>query len=249
MSDQDNLFKTTPPKDTTQAETPPSSETNTFVDQLKSILNENGEQKYKDIPTALGALTHSQQHIATLEAEKATREKEITAMREELSKTKSVEDFVSQLTTSQGTSAETTKSKEVFDPEKVVEIVNRQLQATQEATLQQENLNTVLRSLKEKFGDKAAGVIKQRAAELHTTPDQLEKMSKDNPYLAISLFGSTVVDQTPKPTATSSLLHTAPKQEGIKPPEKSLMRGATTKDVSDYIKGLREQALKDFGVS
>ena len=55
----------------TQEEAQTPEPQNLFADQLAVIVNENGEQKYKDVGAALNALNASQQYIAKLEAEVA----------------------------------------------------------------------------------------------------------------------------------------------------------------------------------
>ncbi len=50
----------------------PQPSDNVFADQLASITNERGEPKYKDLPTALQALKHSQEYIPSLKQENET---------------------------------------------------------------------------------------------------------------------------------------------------------------------------------
>ena len=245
MADPANAFNQEP--------TPPTGEPtptpkDTFVDQLNAIQNENGEPKYKDVQSALAALGHSQQHITTLESEKVTREQELQTVRDELASKKSVEDFVAQLTSKQDPDPTKPNVAPGIDANAVNELITRQLGQAQVTATQDSNLQSVLGKLNELYGDQASEIITTKAAELGTTVATLETMSKENPSMALAILGGEKVCKPQVPSQSSVRLGSAPKGDELQAPEKSLMRGATGAEVTDYWKQIQANVHKKFGV-
>ena len=246
MADPANPFNTNPnPNDPPAPQDPPKD---TFVDQLNAIQNENGEPKYKDVQSALTALGHSQQHITTLESEKVTREQELQTVRDELASKKSVEDFVTQLTSKQDPTPPAPSEGTGIDANAVNELITRQLGQVQVKATQDSNLQSVLGKLNELYGDKAGEIITTKAAELGTTVATLETMSKENPSMALAILGGEKVGKPQAPSQSSVNIGTAPKGTELQSPEKSLMRGATGKEVTDYWKQIQADVHAKFGV-
>ncbi len=245
MADPANAFKQEP--------TPPTGEPtptpqDTFVDQLNAIQNENGEPKYKDVSSALAALGHSQLHITTLESEKVTRDQELQTMRDELASKKSVEDFVAELTNKQEPSPAAPSATPSLDANAVNDLITRQLQQSQVVATQDSNLQSVLGKLNELYGDKAGDVITAKASELGTTVATLETMSKENPSMALAILGGEKVVKPQVPSQSSRTLSPNPPGTELKAPEKSLMRGATGAEVTDYWKQIQADVHKKFDV-
>ncbi|NOQ73236.1 MAG: hypothetical protein GQ574_14610 [Crocinitomix sp.] len=246
MTDPVNPFNEPNP---TQPPKPGEPQTESFVDQLNAIQNENGEQKYKDIPTALAALGHSQQHITTLETDNSQKAQELSTLREELASKKSVEDFVSQLTNKQDPPSSSPNKEAGLDAQAVSDMIARQFQEANNKTSGDNNLQGVLQKLNELYGDKAGEIITSKATEFGTTASALETMSRENPAMAIAILSGGKVSAQSKPTSTSvnSRAQTLATPAYTKP-EKSVMRGATGAEVADVWSKIRDDVHQKFNV-
>lgn len=218
---QENLFATETPEQTNSNVSP--------EDLLKNIKNENGEQKYKDVITALNALQHSQTFIQSLKQEKtgevAERDAEIARLKLDLEQRQSVEDIVKSLTTNKTTQTQTPSVDQpqvnVVDEQKVLSLVQKALQDKAQADQLALNLQTVNTAISTKFGTKAKEKIQEVAKKVNTTPDQLQELAKSNPSLVLSLF-ETVQPDKALPTFTNTSAINI-QQNNTKP--RSVMKG------------------------
>lgn len=245
MTDQSNLFNQPIPAVDQQQPTAPVQDP--LQDLLASIKNEQGQPKYKDIPTALGALNHSQAFIDQLKAEKQQQEAELARLKAELDKRAAVEDVVSRL--AQGTSNAGTTNTEVLTPEQIAAIVTKQLEADRMRTTQVTNLQTVNQTLIQRFGDKAGEVLSNKAKELGITVQQIGQLAEQSPQAVLAYF--PVAQQQP---ATSSGLNTsafqgAPSSTDIPAPSKSMLSGASSKDQAAYMAEIRKAIHDKYGVT
>jgi hypothetical protein len=222
-------------------------EASAFVDQLSMIKNETGEQKYTDVPKALDALAHSQAYIPQLKAESESKDLEIARLTEELTKRSSVEDVVSKLTAQQA-QPETTPQVSGLNEQEVLNLVQN-FSATQSAqSVASSNEKTVSDSLFSKFGDKTSEVVASKAAELGMSVEGLQKLSQNSPQAALQLFQ---VQGVVAPSSTRGSINLPPaggQGDILQPPEKSLLRGASTKDQVEYMKKVRELVYKKHNV-
>lgn len=234
---------------------PSTSNTNPFVDKLKHIVNEKGEPKYKSVEDALEALDHSQKFIETLKSEKSETTKRLEEIQAELEKRKSVEDAVAELMGKQREPNHTDDGKtnqktvESLDEERVRKLIEETFQGKTRQEREAQNLNTVVNSLKEAYGDKAKDIIKEKAKELNTTPTELEKLARNNPKMAMSLLGGAVVSPSSNPSPqTQNTPHTPPKKE-TPPPKKGLINGgATSEDLKTEWQLIKEDVYKKYDV-
>ena len=222
-----------------------------FTDVLSDITNDKGEPKYKDVDTALAALKASQEHIAKLEAEAAEKDNELSTTREELAKIGSVDDFVKRLT--ENNSAPNTSTKEAeapeFKPEDVAKIVAEQLAEKEKTSTVQNNITKVNEALVGKYGEKAAEIVKQKAASVGSTPAKLQELAGENPALVLGLFDGVSLPNSDPSTQGDVINNLEPKnEEGLQKPEKSLMLGASNKDVIEYMKKIRADVYKKLDI-
>lgn len=101
MSDQDDIFGNEPKPNQTNPGDPGTPPSDPFADKLAGIKNENGEQKYKDLNTALEALSASQQFIPQLQNENAELKKQMEEMDAKLKQMGNIEDFVNRVSPNQ----------------------------------------------------------------------------------------------------------------------------------------------------
>lgn len=250
MTDQNMFSEQTNNKDTDDHGK--SSDDNPFADKLSGILNENGEQKYKTVEDALEALAHSQQFIETLKGESHTYQEELNQLKAELDKRESVEDVVSRLT---GKSQHTEKKEDQpnsgvgLDEDTARKLIEEQITALRQKDSEADNFKKVQAALVEQYGDKAREVIRTRAAELNTTPADLEKLARTNPAMALGLLGGGNVSPSKAPsTPNHSPNRQPPKQGELSRPEKSLMRGAPTEEVIDYWRQVKDHTYKKYDI-
>ena len=234
-----------------QQETPaqqPSQES-AFTDQLSMIKNENGEQKYNDIPKALDALAHSQQFIPQLKGEVASKDAEIVALREELNKRAAVEDVVDKLTAQQA-QPESTPQVSGMNEQEVLNLVQNFSAQQQQQSVAVNNEKQVSDALFTQYGEKTQEVVSSKAAELGMTVEALQSLSQTSPQAALQLFGSSVQPQT-KATTGSINISAQPQEANfdVPAPEKSLLRGASTNDQIDYLKQLRNSVYQKHNVT
>lgn len=254
MSDQD-IFDNNETKETkTNSENDTSQNKNVddiFSDKLKSIVNEDGEQKYKTVEDAIEALKHSQEFIKTLKTEKSEIETKLQSMSGELEKRQSVEDVVNRLMNKTQTSEPKSDPTPVdsLNEEKVIDLVKGVLQENNKTTQQENNLNTVLSNLTEKFGDKAKQVVQTKAKELDMTPDDFKELAKTKPNLVLRLFEGAEVEKTKEPVKSAYTTQTniTPKNEMPKF-EGSLLRGKSNGELIDAMKQLKNYTNKRLGV-
>ena len=234
-----------------QQETPaqqPSQES-AFTDQLSMIKNENGEQKYNDIPKALDALAHSQSYIPQLKSEVDAQAAEIARLNEELSKRAAVEDVVDKLTAQQA-QPESTPQVSGMNEQEVLNLVQDFSAQQQQQSVAVNNEKQVSDALFTQYGEKTQEVVSSKAAELGMTVEALQSLSQTSPQAALQLFGSSVQPQT-KATTGSINISAKPQEANfdVPAPEKSLLRGASTNDQIDYLKQLRNSVYQKHNVT
>jgi hypothetical protein len=220
---------------------------------LSSIRNERGEQKYDSLPKALEGLRHAQEHIPQLKTQLSTQEQELAALREALAKHEAVEDVVTRLTASQAAPATTENG---LDEQKAAALFEQLLTQRETAVKVKANTEAVQNELVSKFGSAEAAnkAVIAKARELGTTAEEIGLLSSQNPKMVLELFKS--VQAAPNSGAPPSsnvnsegLLSQAPQEQGLKPPEKSLLSGATYAEQKAYLAKIREEVYKKHGVT
>lgn len=246
MTTEQSAFSSSSQEAATQA-TPAQepSQQSAFTDQLSMIKNENGEQKYDSVPKALDALAHSQQYIPQLKNEVESKNAEIARLQEELAKREAVGDVVEKLTAQQA-QPESTPQVSGLNEQEVLNLVQNfsQQQAQQQAAATNEKL--VSDALFGQYGDKTQEVVAGKAAELGMTVEALQGLSRTSPQAALQLFNTGTASTQPKATTGSiNIGAQAPKEEfDVPPPEKSMLRGATTNEQIEYLRKIKESVYK-----
>lgn len=247
MTDQStNLFNTSTAVTDPQQQ-PQAPVNDPLKDLLASIQNEQGQPKYRDIPSALDGLRHAQSFIETLKAEKQALEAEHQRMRSELEKRQSVEDIVGRLANSQGNAS--TTNTESITPEQVAEMVKNQFVNIQTETVKKTNLQSVNDALVKRFGEKAGEVLKAKADELGITVKQLGDLAQQSPNAVLAYFPSTQQQQSNGSTLNTTAFQQAPAEQDIQAPSKSLLSGASSREQAAYMKAIREHIHKKYGVT
>lgn len=251
MPDPANVFDSGAPAPVTPPVTPaPNSTPNdAYVNLLSAIKNEQGAQKYDSIEKALEALKHSQEYIPSLKSELTQKEQELAELKASKERYENLEAIVQRLTANEPPKEGEPPAVRGLDEQAVSELVKRTLMETELTRKASENLNKVQEALVGKFKDKAADVVKQRASELGVSTKELEELAKKSPALALQLFNTKVGDS---PTATSTDFSSSlnpPSTPPIGAPDKSLLSGASSKDVKDYFSRVKQEVYRKHGIT
>lgn len=245
----DSLF--TAPVEPTQAPAEqPSASIDAFANQLFAIKNERGEPKYTSLSTALDALKHSQEYIPQLKTQNEQYSAELERLKAELEKRASLEEQLAKFTTTrQPEPAEpTSEPAKAFDENALQDMVQRTLNQERAKTAATQNLSEVRGALVAKFGDKAQEEVANRASALGLSMEQVDAMAATSPKALLQLFNASAPATTSAPQRSSVTLPEDQRQEGVKHPGKSLLRGAKTADVMDFMRKIREEVYRENGI-
>lgn len=243
MPDQgDNIFNgSTQNQNQGAAGTPPNTQNDPLATLLGEIKNERGEPKYKSVQDALNALKHSQEYIPTLKQTKDELEAKLQEVSARAAKVDALEAVVQELTQKMGTTQQTTPSG--LTEEQVAELVNRTLTKTQLQAKEQENVTTVVSTLKTAYGDKAEEVFSKKAEELGLSVAEFSAMAKRTPQAVLQLVGVQ-----PKKAETFGAITSTVNTAGFQPKQDSAI-GKNTKAVpvgatTQYLHEERANAVK-----
>lgn len=250
MTDQSNLFQNEqeqkPAVDQQQQNQAPAQDP--YQDLLGSIRNEQGAPKYRDIPSALDGLKHSQEFIQTLKREKQEVEDKLRAMQQELEKRSSVEDIVQRLASQNGDAGKTNTSG--LSEQQIAELVASQLTQHQQASIEAQNLKSVNDTLIQRFGEKAGETLKAKADELGLTVQQLGDLAKKTPKAVLAYFPEAQQQQqVPKQGLNTSGFQGTPAPQDIPAPSKSLLAGASSREQAEYMKAIKAHIYAKYGVT
>lgn len=222
-----------------------------FDDKLKAIVNDQGEPKYKDVPSALDALAASQAHIKRLEDEAKIRLAEEARIREELAKAEALEDVVRRLQTNKELGKDVTPPNTGLSEDAIVQKLETILSQREANATAKLNMQSVSDTLSAKYGDKTAALVADKAKELSMSPQELGILSSKNPKLVLSLFGENFKPPVnPSTPSQSTPLNPVITEPELKRPEKSLLSGpaATDKNRAALMKEIRDKVYKKHGV-
>ena len=234
MSDQDIFNKEEGSKTTpTDQVADPSSDAVNYADQLASITNEDGEQKYSTIEDALKGLQSAQSHIKTIEQENNN-------FKTELSGASKMDDILKAINSNKQESIQTPQTS--LDTGNVKDVALAAIMEHEANKTATQNQNTVATTLKEKFGEKAQEMYEKKAKDLGLSVQSLNDLSAMSPNAALRYFDSDKQDtsaSSSQGTINTSALNTS----GDETPTKydGLMWGAGAQAVN---KAWKEQADK-----
>lgn len=196
-----------------------------FGESLSSIKNEAGEQKYKDVFTALEALKHTQNHVKTLESENAL-------FKQESVKAKTMDEVLEQLKPTVNSQSDQTSSP-ALDVEAQRNVTLETIQQYEEQKKALANQREVEKALVGKYKDasKAAEAFVSKAEDLGLDVKTLESLSASSPKAVLQYFEITDSRVT-NPIVTGSVntdaLNNSEQTPAIK---KQIMFGASSEDL------------------
>ena len=239
----------------TQSDTPASQGDDALTTKLTSIVNENGEPKYADLPTALDALKASQDFIPTLKNEVNLKDQEIATLRNQIAESngmiKAQEEMARLL--SQPTAQPEAQSEPQPAAQESVDInslVQAAFQNYQQQSLAEKNWSEVNNVLESQYGAKAYEHLQSKATALNTTPEAIREMAKTNPSMALALLGT----EKPKVSgsfggSTNTAGFAAPQVAKLEAPKESLLMGVSAGKVSDFMKQIQAEVYREHGIN
>ena len=218
----------------------PSPEDNLAI-LLASITNEEGQPKYKDVPTALEALKHSQAFIPELKGKNDELLAKVQQYETELGKQNAVTDFINQLQSTQGTQEQTPEKPSESGQALTLEDVEKLIAERESKKLSDTNIKSVSEKILAAHGEKTEEFLTNRSKELGMSMEDLNTLAAKSPQAALALLGQT--SSAPKPTGPTSSVNSGAlptNQQSLEAPRPttSMMRGAKTKDLNAYMQEL-----------
>lgn len=224
-----------------------------FSDLLKTIVNEDGKQKYDSVDKALNALKHAQEHIPQLKTENEEKEKLIEELKEKVTQQKTIEEVVEQLKPNQPEQPADQLEAKGLDEEAVLSILRK----AEDTKTKQENETAVVTALQQQFGEKTKEALNSKLSEIGMDFNTFKSLSQTSPKAALQLVSGNTSKQEPDiqtSAATKGNVNISgnffggSEPKGLQPPEKSLMNGATQKDQLAYLRQIREHVYQKHGV-
>lgn len=221
-----------------------------FAHQLMNIRNERGEPKYDSIEKALDALKHSQEYIPQLKSDAEKWKAEYERVQAELAQRASIEDTIAKFTTQRTPEAPSTtiEAPKALDEKAVQEMLQRALTEQEKAKLAQSNISAVTNTLTQKFGDKAKEVLNTKAAELGLSMDIVKGLAETSPTAVLAWFNTSSPASSGAPVRSTVQLPSTVRDEQLKRPDKSLLRGATSQEQSEFMRKIREEVYRKHGI-
>lgn len=245
MVDQpQNLFEEEVPSTTAAVETVTDPKADDGVpkgiqpeDLLGLITNEDGEQKYADLTTALQSIPNSQAHIAKLEAENREIRAEIAVLKEAEQKTAGAEELVEMVRKAQGT-VETPQGNQPLSQEEIKAAVLHVINERDEMKTLGENLDGAVARMADHFGsvEAAKAAMVSKMTELGMSKEVMKQMAASTPQAFLKLMDVPATTLT-VPGKVQPRVNTEVSPQKPKPEFKSVLGGASTKElVAEYAK-------------
>ncbi len=243
----DSLFS----QESSTQNAPEQSSVDALATKLFAIKNEQGEPKYDSLEKALGALDASQKFIPQLKDENERLKEQLAALQADLSKREAVEDVISRFTSSRQPQdpEHTSEAPKGLDEAAVQEMLQRTLSEREKQTVASQNINSVRNALVAKYGEKAQEQVTAKAKELGLSMQQLDQLAASSPQAVLSWFQASPTSSAAPLRSTVSLpQNRAP--EGLKAPEKSLMRGgASGKDLAEFMAKIKQEVYRENDIT
>jgi len=231
----ENIFggdPTPPATPTPDVTTPP---VDPFTTLLAEIKGDDGGAKYKDVPTALGALKHSQEYIKQLK-------EQLDAANAKASQAVTMEQVLEQLNKDKTPEKAPVAPSSGLTADDVIRIL-------QEKELKEKaKINTVkvAQKFKELHGEKAEEAFYTKAASMGLSKEAINSLAASSPDAVFSMFG--IKDSGgPTPPAPSGI-NTSGMQQPLPQALGTVMGFKNDKDMSEYWTKLKAEVNKSLGI-
>ncbi len=160
------------------------------LDPNKNYLEElvgDGKKFKTNEELALGK-AQSDLYIKTLNERADEMREEVKRLREEAATKARLEEYIDRITNSNNQNPAPTPAKAespLYDPKQVESMIYSKIQESEQKKREQENFNSVVGKLKEKFGNNYQANLKNKAMELGLTDAVVEQMARTMPQVLI----------------------------------------------------------------
>ena len=198
-------------------------------DSVKGMIGEG--KKYKTLEEALASIPHAQSHIETIE-------KENEQLRQKAEGTTKLDQILQRLDQPKQEEPQQTTTT-IPSTGEIVQAVKDALKQEASIAQRESNAASVKAALIEKYGDKAKDKSEEIAKEFGVTPEEFYELSTMSPKLILNSIGAGESKTTPRPT--SDIIEGKP-PVGEERPRKTVMFGASTKDIVESFRSHRPTA-------
>lgn len=216
------------------AETPPAVDP--FTPILEGIKGDDGLPKYRDVPTALNALQHSQEYIKQLkqQLDEATQKASQAVTMEQVLETLKKQ--------GEGATPPTTPTPQGLTAEDVLRLLNeKEMREKAKA-----NTAVVAKKFKEVHGEKAEEFFYSKAAEMGLSRDSINQLASSSPAAVFSMFG--IKDGQLPVTPTPSGVNTSGMQVPTPQPLGTVMGFKKDVELAEYWSKLKAEVNANLGI-
>jgi hypothetical protein len=204
---------------------------NKFDDLLNGIKNDSGERKYSSVESALEALKHSQEYIPNLQGDKDKLTQELDNLKGQQNQIDDLTTIVERLTAKKVEPSDQTN--ETLGEQDVAKLVQSILNQNKTTSLRDTNTESVTKALAAKYGTEAEKEFYGKADALGMTKEAFNDLAATSPKAVLSFFGDIQQD-TSLMKGSENVNHSfqkPPHSGKVEKSEKSVMAGASTKDL------------------
>ncbi len=171
------------------------------LDETKNYLTELvGEDKKFISPEDLAKGKYVSDHyIKTLEKRLDDMREEYKTVRDQNIASPKLQELIdkndallAQLASRGNTNISNEDNKAALNPDDVESLIAKRLQSHEETKREQENFNTVMGKLSEKFGKNYVEVLREQSSQLGLTDEDINLMARKNPNLFMKTFDLNV---------------------------------------------------------
>lgn len=218
----------------------PATEAPSIPQELVELVGEG--KKYRSIEDALKSVPHAQSHIKKLE-------EELKQMQEELTKRKTAEELLDSFKSVSPQKEETPPVG--LNQDDLVRTVEAVLTKAEQKKTEQTNINSVINTFNQMYGEKGAEMYKKVAEESGLPVTSLNKLAASSPAAVFKLAGIDGKSKESVPGKPSSSVNTQglPSTQSQQTLSAKLPKGATTKDLVNAWKNAGETVKKNLGIN
>lgn len=138
-----------------------------------------GDRAFRDRDSLVKHVSSAQEHIKTLEAERATDRQTLDELKAEVERLRKV---------AEAAASPTGKPDPVIDPDEVVSRTVAVLSQQEQAKVQAANLAAAVERAKQVYGDEFTQKVSEKAAALGMSLEEVDQMAKTKPALFDATF-------------------------------------------------------------
>lgn len=157
-----------------------NSPTSSIPEELTELIGEG--KKYKSMEDALRSVPHAQGHISRLE-------QELAELKEDLGKRLNAEESLNKILEARANSGKQDTPPNDVTPEALKDLVKSTYKEITDGERQASNVAQANQAMQEKWGDKAADILRAKAQELGVGVKFLEDTASHSPKAFYNLVG------------------------------------------------------------